>query len=148
LQSDRTTCDRFSHPETVEFFSSWPILLGDRDYLSASSAWQPGLKENTEDLMISRYIPIAAFALALSAGAANAKIPFFNATCPGKLDIHADDGGPIYVNGKEGKLKVFNPNYYEAKVGHVTISLTIRPDGSPDVSYTGQGGANGVCTLK
>jgi hypothetical protein len=125
-----------------------PILSANGDYFSASSARQTGLRENTEDMMISRYIPVAAFALALSAGAANAKIPFFNATCPGKLDIHADDGGPIYINGKEGKLKVFNPNYYEAKVGHVTISLTIRPDGSPDVSYTGQGGANGVCTLK
>ncbi|WP_336172240.1 hypothetical protein [Ensifer sp. MJa1] len=43
---------------------------------------------------------------------------------------------------------MFNENYYEAKGGDVTISLSINPDGSPSVSYTGKGGANGVCTLK
>lgn len=98
--------------------------------------------------MRKMHLPFAIVVLAVSAGQASAKIPFFNATCPGKIEVHADEGGPIYVNGKEGKLKVFNQNYYEAKHGHVTISLTIKPDGSPDVSYTGQGGANGVCTLK
>ena len=31
-----------------------------------------------------------------------------NATCPGNFNVHADKGGPIYMNGKEGKLKKFN----------------------------------------
>ena len=79
--------------------------------------------------------------------AVEAKIPLLNATCPGNVDVHADQGGPIYINGKEAKLKIFNDNYYEAKGGHVTISLSIAPDGSPSVAYTGQGGANGVCSL-
>ena len=90
----------------------------------------------------------AAIAVMTVAGQAAAKIPLVNATCPGNIEVHADQGGPVYINGKEGKLKVFNENYYEAKGGGVTISLTISPDGSADVSYTGKGGANGVCTVK
>jgi hypothetical protein len=80
-------------------------------------------------------------------GAAHAQIPSLNATCPGNIEVHADEGGPIYVNGEEAKLKVFNDNAYEARHGHVAISLTINPDGSPDVSYTGPNGANGICTV-
>ncbi|MBP1873935.1 hypothetical protein LPJGGPFB_02836 [Ensifer adhaerens] len=88
---------------------------------------------------------IAAFALAAPAFAG---IPLVNATCPGNIEVHADEGGPIYINGKEGKLKKFNDNYFEAKGAGVTISLSINPDGSPAVSYTGKGGANGICTIK
>jgi hypothetical protein len=92
-------------------------------------------------------VAVAMAALAL-AGEAVAGIPLVNATCPGKIEVHADEGGPIYINGKEGKLKKFNDNYFEAKGGGVTISLSINPDGSPSVSYTGKGGANGICTVK
>lgn len=93
--------------------------------------------------------PIAIAALALlAAGPAVAKIPLVNATCPGHIEVHADEGGPIYINGKEAKLHVFNDNYYEAKGHGVTISLSINPDGSAAVSYTGRGGANGICTVK
>ncbi len=81
-------------------------------------------------------------------GAAHAAIPFFNATCPMNIEVHADQGGPIYINGKEGKLKVFNANAYEATHDHVTISVTINPDGTPLVSYTARGGANGICTVQ
>ncbi len=92
---------------------------------------------------------IAAPAAALLlAGQAAAKIPLINATCPGKIEVHADQGGPVYINGKEGKLKIFNENYYEAKGSGVTISISINPDGSASVSYTGKGGANGICTVK
>lgn len=80
-------------------------------------------------------------------GTAYAGIPFLNATCPGNIEVHADEGGPIYINGKEGKLKRYNDNAYDAKGGGVTISLTIRPDGSPEVMYTGKGGANGICAI-
>ncbi|MEX5587974.1 hypothetical protein [Pseudomonas urmiensis] len=85
--------------------------------------------------------------LARLAGLAQAQIPLVNATCPGDIEVHADEGGPIYINGKEAKLKKFNDNYFEAKGSGVTISLTVSPDGSPSVSYTGKGGANGVCEL-
>ena len=86
--------------------------------------------------------------LLLATGLVHAGIPLLNATCPGKIEVHADEGGPIYINGKEAPLKKFNDNYFEAKGSGVTISLTINPDGSPDVSYTGKNRANGVCQLK
>lgn len=84
----------------------------------------------------------------VAASTAQAGIPMLNATCPGDIEVHADKGGPIYINGQEGKLKKFNDNYFEAKGSDVTISLSINPDGSPDVSYTGKNRANGVCQVK
>ncbi|MCX2684044.1 hypothetical protein OO306_00595 [Pseudomonas sp. DCB_AW] len=87
-------------------------------------------------------------ALLAVSGAVQAGIPLVNATCPGNIEVHADKGGPIYINGKEGKLKKFNENYFEAKGSGVTISLSINPDGSPDVSYTGKNRANGICQVK
>ena len=84
----------------------------------------------------------------LAAGTASAGIPLVNATCPGNIEVHADEGGPIYINGKEAKLKKFSETYFEAKGSNVTISLMVNPDGSPSVSYTGKGKANGVCQVK
>ncbi len=93
-------------------------------------------------------VAISTVVMLMIATGAHAKIPFFNAACPGKLEIHADQGGPVYVNGHEGKLKVFNSSYYEVRHGHVTISVAVNPDGTVDVSYTGKGGVNGICTVK
>ena len=89
---------------------------------------------------------LTAFSFCL-AGAANAGIPLFNATCPGNIEVHADKGGPVYLNGKKAKLKKSNDNYYEAKGAGITVSISINPDGSPDLSYTGKHGANGICQL-
>ena len=86
--------------------------------------------------------------LLAASGTAHAGIPLFNARCPDNIEVHADKGGPIYINGKEGKLKKFNDNYFEARGSGVTVSLSINPDGSPDVSYTGKNRANGVCQVK
>lgn len=93
-------------------------------------------------------VPTAA-AASLFACTAYAGIPLLNGTCPGNLSVHADEGGPVYVNGKETKLKRFNDNYYEAKdaASGVTLSISINPDGSPSLSYTGKNRANGVCQL-
>ncbi|MDD0841340.1 hypothetical protein [Pseudomonas sp. Gutcm_11s] len=90
---------------------------------------------------------LIATAVLLMSGAAQAGIPQLNATCPGNIEVHADEGGPIYLNGKEASLKRFNDNYYEAKGEGVTLSLSINPDGSPALSYTGKHGANGICQL-
>ncbi|MDD2131541.1 hypothetical protein OGV25_13325 [Pseudomonas sp. P1B16] len=86
-------------------------------------------------------------ALCSIAGIANAQIPLVNATCPGNIEVHADEGGPVYINGKEAKLKKFSDTYFEAKGSGVTVSIMVNPDGSPGVSYTGKGRANGVCEL-
>jgi len=53
-------------------------------------------------------------ALLAASSAAQAGIPLVNTTCPGNIEVHADKGGPIYINGKEGNLKKFNDNYFEA----------------------------------
>jgi len=87
-------------------------------------------------------------ALMISASAA-AAIPAFNATCPGGRSVHADEGGPVYVDGRQTQLKRFNDDYYEARDGQsgTTVSISRSPDGGVQLSYTGKGGANGVCSL-
>jgi hypothetical protein len=94
----------------------------------------------------SSALTVAAAQIAITATVSVAAIPQLNYTCPGKIEVHADEHGPIYINGKEAKLKVFNENYYEAKGSGVTISLSINPDGTPSVSYTGPGRNNGICS--
>jgi hypothetical protein len=96
---------------------------------------------------MTRITILAAAASIGAIGSANAAVPFFNATCPTGIEVHADEGGPIFINGKEATLKVFNKNAYEAKHGHVTLDLTIAPDGTPSLTYTKDGGANGICTI-
>lgn len=90
---------------------------------------------------------LSIIALVSLAGVANAEIPMVNATCPGNLEVHTDEGGPLFINGKEAKLKKINDNYFEAKGGGMTVSLSISPDGTPSISYTGKGGANGICEI-
>ena len=87
---------------------------------------------------------------ASAAPAAPAGIPLLNASCPTGIDVHADQGGPVYVNGKEATLKRFNDNYYEARdaATGTVVSISRNPDSTMAVSYTGKGGANGICTLK
>jgi hypothetical protein len=89
---------------------------------------------------------VAAAPLVAPSGA-QAAIPLVNATCGAGVEVHADQGGPVYINGKEAVLKRFNDNYYEAKGQGVTISLAINPDGSPNLSATWKGGKNGICTV-
>lgn len=90
---------------------------------------------------------ISTVSVMCAAGQAVAAVPFFNATCPGDIDVHADEGGPVYLNGKEAKLKVVNQSFYEAANGGVTLSISINPDGSPSVSYNKKGSGNGICTV-
>ena len=101
--------------------------------------------------MKSAILPLAVvFSLSLlPASRSEAAIPLFNGTCPGGLEIHADEGGPVYVNGRETRLKKFNDDYFEASDSNsgVTLSITRSPDGDVQMSYTGKGGANGVCTV-
>ncbi len=84
----------------------------------------------------------------IASSAVHAAIPLVNATCPGKIEVHARKGGPIYINGKEAKIKIVGDSYYEAKGSGVTISLLINPDGSVEMSYTGKNRANGICEVK
>ena len=74
-----------------------------------------------------------------------AAIPMLNYDCPNDIQVHTDEGGPVYINGKEAKVKQKNDQYLEAKGEGVTISISLNDDGSATVSYTGPKGANGIC---
>lgn len=79
---------------------------------------------------------------------ARAALPMLNGTSPGAREVHADDGGPVYVNGRETRLKRFNDDYVEAHdpACGVTLSITTSA-GGVQMSHTGQGDANGVCSI-
>ena len=85
-------------------------------------------------------LTVALLASAFTAPA-RAAVPFFNASCPGGLDVHADEGGPVYVQGRETTLKRFNDRYFEARDASsgTTLSISTGDDGTPQVSYTGRG---------
>lgn len=95
-------------------------------------------------------LPLTAALLSTAfAAPAMAAVPFFNASCPGGIDVHADEGGPVYVQGREATLKRFNDRYFEARdaKSDITLSISSNNDGTPQVSYTGRGGANGICQV-
>lgn len=98
--------------------------------------------------MKSVLVPAAVLAAAVACNA-HAGLAQLNATCPGNLEVHADAGGPVYINGKQAALKRSNDNYYEARdaASGVTVSISNNPDGSTDVSYTGRNRVHGVCQL-
>ncbi|WP_262966555.1 hypothetical protein [Methylobacter psychrophilus] len=75
-----------------------------------------------------------------------AGLPLFNFSCPTGIDVHGDDqGGSIYINGRQANVKKFNDNYYEVNDSGIFISINRNPDGSLALSYTRQGSANGIC---
>lgn len=80
-------------------------------------------------------------------GTASADIPVFVATCPTDINVDSGRTGIVYINGNKANVKKFNDNYYEAKSGHVTISVSVNPNKAPDISYTGRGHANGICQV-
>lgn len=82
----------------------------------------------------------------LIAGAAQAAIPTMNYSCPTGIELHVQEGGYAYLNGKAAKLKVINQNYFEVKGNGVSVEVATNPDGSRIVSYTGKHGANGMCS--
>ena len=78
-----------------------------------------------------------------------AAVPFPNARCPGGIDVHADAGGPVYVQGRQTTLKHVNDRYAEARDAQsgLTVSISTGDDGTPQVSYTGRNGVNGICQV-
>lgn len=78
--------------------------------------------------------------------AAMAKVPFFNATCGGGIEVHADEGGPVFIDGKEADLKKVG-DAWQARLGSDSIDFFTNPDGTITASWTGKNGANGICTI-
>ncbi|WP_410480650.1 hypothetical protein ACJ70E_15280 [Pseudomonas plecoglossicida] len=81
-------------------------------------------------------------------GSSFADVPAVNAVCPGNIEVRANEGGPVFINGKEAKLHKVSESFFEAKGSGVTVSVSVEPDGYVSVSYTGKGGVNGVCEVE
>ncbi|SCM79596.1 conserved exported hypothetical protein [uncultured Pleomorphomonas sp.] len=88
---------------------------------------------------------LAAFWLAAPA---EAKVPSFSAACPGRVDVRADNGGRVFINGQPARLKSFNDRSYEARAGNVTVSVAVGPGGRLTVSSAARGPGNGICQVK
>lgn len=80
-------------------------------------------------------------------GTASAGIPIFVALCPGDISVDSGKNGVVHVNGSKAAVEKFDHNYYEAKSGAVTISVSANGNKAPDVSFTGKGHANGICQV-
>lgn len=96
-----------------------------------------------------RSLPIIAFsAVILATAQAHANMPVFSAECPQANYIDADISGAVRVNGAVAQLEKFNDQYYEARQGGVTYSISHDADGSGlQVSYNPPGSAGGYCTI-
>lgn len=70
----------------------------------------------------------------LAAGSSHSAKPQFNADCPGNIEVHADQGGPIYINGMVAELNAFNDGYHEATQRHLTMSIMITRNGTLSLS--------------
>jgi hypothetical protein len=90
---------------------------------------------------------IALLASTLMVGTASAALPVFVANCPGDINVDAGRTGVVYVNGTKAVVKKINENYFEAKAGTTTISISANKGKAPDVSYTRKGGGNGMCAI-
>jgi hypothetical protein len=101
----------------------------------------------TMRLRLNVFSCISLFLFPFAAVAAD--LPSFNATCAGRTSVHADEGGPVYVNGREATLRRFSDTYFEAKEarGDAVVSITTT-SGAPMVSFSGGDGSNGVCRLE
>ena len=49
-------------------------------------------------LIASSAFTLVAAQIAITATSSLAAIPLLNYTCPGKIEVHADKGGPVYIN--------------------------------------------------
>ncbi|GAB5349221.1 hypothetical protein [Alteriqipengyuania sp. 357] len=76
------------------------------------------------------------------------RIPVFNAICGPGIEVHANEGGPVFIDGEKTTLEKFNDNYFEASLDGTTISISFNPDESLSLTYTGPDRANGICTLQ
>jgi hypothetical protein len=93
----------------------------------------------------------AAGALALAlfwlAGPAEARVPPFSASCPGRIDVQADNGGRIFINGQPARVRAFDDRSYEARLGRIAVSVVVGPGGRLDVSSRMRG-PDAVCRVR
>lgn len=86
----------------------------------------------------------APFLLVASAAGATS-IPMFNATCGESVDVHADEGGPIYIDGDPVTTKPIGDSSFEATHNGTTVSVEVFPDSSLEIRYADPEGNHGLC---
>lgn len=94
----------------------------------------------------------AAGALALAtlflAAPAEARVPAFTAACPGRVDIQADAGGRVTINGQPARVRPLSDRAYEARLGGVIVSVTVGPAGRINVTYSTRGLGDTACRVR
>ena len=90
---------------------------------------------------------VAALLVLASASAAVAKIPHLDAKCGDDITVHAEEGGPILIDGKDSKIKTIDDNNYEARDHKILITFVIGADGSPTLTYARKNGPSGDCDV-
>ncbi|WP_220708937.1 lysozyme inhibitor LprI family protein [Citrobacter portucalensis] len=69
----------------------------------------------------------------------------FNFSCASIGGVNSDGKGNVWIDGSKATVKAFNENYWEAKSGNNTVSISRKDDGNPDVSWSGPNRKHGVC---
>ena len=88
----------------------------------------------------------AVAALAVFAAPALANPPKFTASCPTGITVKSNGSGKVKINGAKATVKTFSATAWEARANGIAIDFGY--DGSDlSVSYTGKGGANGICQV-
>ncbi|QMR44398.1 DUF1311 domain-containing protein [Citrobacter freundii] len=68
-----------------------------------------------------------------------------NFSCASIGGVNSDGKGNVWIDGEKATVKTFNENYWEAKSGKNTVSISRNDDGSPAVSWTGPNRKHGIC---
>ena len=88
----------------------------------------------------------SAVALATLATPALANPPKFTANCPTGIAVKSNGSGKVKINGAKAVVKTFSATAWEARANGIAIDFSYS--GSELlVSYTGKGGANGICQV-
>ncbi|MBA4714204.1 MULTISPECIES: lysozyme inhibitor LprI family protein [Citrobacter] len=69
----------------------------------------------------------------------------FNFSCASIGGVNSDGKGNVWINGTKATIKTFNENYWEAKSGKNTVSISRKDDGNPEVSWAGPNRKHGIC---
>lgn len=95
---------------------------------------------------MKRIIIASALALAALSLPAHAAAPKFTGSCPTGISVKSNGKGTVKINGTKAKVKTINSNAWDASANGVTINIA-QDAGGLMLSYTGKGGANGICQV-
>lgn len=65
-------------------------------------------------------------------------MPAFDVDCPGKIPVHADQDGPVLINGKEAESKAIDNHHFEAKGQGLTLSIVLDDEDTVTVTPIGK----------